>query len=172
MWEFGRALVENSVLYGAQFSGALSFLAGALVGALAALVCLGGLVLECARREKTLARLLVAALLTLPALAALSLELRAQEPPTVEPQYTRLFGADSLRLFPVTPSRPVSVSPDGRWIAYESFDNERIDIWVVSMAGGAPVRITNGRDSEDRPTWFPSSDSIPTLDIRLARLVR
>ncbi|WP_419935206.1 prolyl oligopeptidase family serine peptidase [Candidatus Palauibacter sp.] len=60
----------------------------------------------------------------------------------------------------------VSVSPDGRWVAYVvtgrdmEEDRQETDVWVVPAAGGpSDVRqLTFRPGSDDSPVWHPSGD--------------
>ncbi len=74
--------------------------------------------------------------------------------PTVEPRLTRLFGSDSLEMF-----GPV-LSPDGRWIAFNTYAAETSNLWVVPATGGEPVQLTTGRYGDNMPRFFPSGDRI------------
>jgi Tol biopolymer transport system component/DNA-binding winged helix-turn-helix (wHTH) protein len=44
-------------------------------------------------------------------------------------------------------------SPDGRHIAFQSYNGEQIDIYVVDVNGGRPRRLTSGAANESVPTW-------------------
>ncbi len=45
-------------------------------------------------------------------------------------------------------------SPDGRWIAFESWDQDsHADIYVVDASGGRPRRITQGPSDGHVPSW-------------------
>jgi dipeptidyl aminopeptidase/acylaminoacyl peptidase len=58
------------------------------------------------------------------------------------------------------------VSPDGARVVYtrRTTDLEqnrgRKDLWVVDLAGGAPVRISSHPENEDAPRWLPDSRTI------------
>jgi dipeptidyl aminopeptidase/acylaminoacyl peptidase len=66
----------------------------------------------------------------------------------------------------------VQLSPDGKWVAYtltasnltESSTNP--DLWMVSAAGGAPVRLTNHQGVDDQPRWSPDGRFIAFLSSR------
>lgn len=86
-----------------------------------------------------------------PAILVLSqTPIAAQDPMTVE---------DVLALNSVG---QVSISPDGRWIAYvvteRDFEEDRneTDIWMAAADGGDPVRLTYRAGSETSPRWHPS----------------
>jgi dipeptidyl aminopeptidase/acylaminoacyl peptidase len=44
-------------------------------------------------------------------------------------------------------------SPDGRWIAFDSLENGRWDVWMVSVDGGTPRRMTNHPADDDEPSF-------------------
>ncbi len=57
----------------------------------------------------------------------------------------------------------VSISPDGRWVAYvvtvrdfEKNANDS-DIWLVPFEGGDPVRLTYHKGPDSSPQWAPDS---------------
>ncbi len=79
----------------------------------------------------------------------------AQEVPSIEPTYTKVFGAQSTYI------KNAALSPDGRWIAFtEGDDVDRTNLWVVSAEGGKPIRLTRGPYLDGSPVWFPTSDRI------------
>jgi serine/threonine-protein kinase len=53
--------------------------------------------------------------------------------------------------------RDLAVSPDGLRVAYEQLDpaSGGRDIWVVSMQGGTPVRLSRHPAHDVAPTWSP-----------------
>jgi dipeptidyl aminopeptidase/acylaminoacyl peptidase len=61
---------------------------------------------------------------------------------------------------------PFAWSPDGRWIAWASGGDrtqyiQKTDLWVESVAGGAPINLTAGFDGDvSAPAWSPNSDSL------------
>jgi dipeptidyl aminopeptidase/acylaminoacyl peptidase len=44
-------------------------------------------------------------------------------------------------------------SPDGRWIAFDSQENGRWDVWIISVEGGTPRRMTNHPADDDEPSF-------------------
>lgn len=52
-------------------------------------------------------------------------------------------------------------SPDGRWIAFTSWDDkERGHLWKVSASGGIPDRLTPEAGEYIHPVWNPNSQEI------------
>ncbi|MBA2440521.1 MAG: serine/threonine-protein kinase [Thermoleophilaceae bacterium] len=51
-------------------------------------------------------------------------------------------------------------SPDGRSIAYTSDRAGNEDVWVQSMAGGDPVRLTRSPSRDAEPSWSPDDRNI------------
>jgi Tol biopolymer transport system component len=114
-------------------------------------------------RGKTRALVLALPLLLgTPSVATLVSELRAQEVPKVKPQYTRLFGADTLSI------SQAAISPDGRWIAFTHGESDRQNLWLTSVEGGEPVRLTGGRYYDADPKWFPAGDRLAFRSTRPA----
>lgn len=62
-------------------------------------------------------------------------------------------------------SHPV-ISPDGRWVAYYRVfrlpgdRSDRRNIWIVPVAGGAPVPVTEGANQDIQPGWSPDGSRI------------
>jgi Tol biopolymer transport system component len=65
------------------------------------------------------------------------------------------FAKDSTRLFAAP-----AFSADGRRIAYNRFGTDGNKIWVSSLAGGPPSRLTTSIWREESPTWSPDGNSI------------
>ena len=63
--------------------------------------------------------------------------------------------ADALQMQP-------ALSPDGGRIAYVSNESGSLDIYVIDVRGGNPLRLTSGASAEysPSPTWFPDGSSI------------
>jgi eukaryotic-like serine/threonine-protein kinase len=49
----------------------------------------------------------------------------------------------------------VTISPDGKWLAYDSDRNGPSDIWKMPAAGGAPEQITQGLNHKFVNDWSP-----------------
>jgi Tol biopolymer transport system component/DNA-binding winged helix-turn-helix (wHTH) protein len=64
-------------------------------------------------------------------------------------------GSDNLPLtdFPGASMHCPRWSPDGRQIAFQSYNGEQIDIYVIDVKGGRPHRLTNDAANESVPTW-------------------
>lgn len=65
---------------------------------------------------------------------------------------------EELYRFPDPPkakerSEQLTLSPDGRFFAYQSKQNGNIDVYVMSVRGGAPVRITDDPADDTSPAW-------------------
>lgn len=64
------------------------------------------------------------------------------------------------------------ISPDGRTVAFTvqtiDLENNRKPkhVWVVPLAGGSPVRITQAGNLNDRPRWSPDSKTIAFISDR------
>jgi len=73
---------------------------------------------------------------------------------TVSRFHTKILATDTLQI-----SNP-TLSPDGKWIVYNTYQFARSNLWVVPAAGGAPTQLTNGEHADLAPHWFPSGDRI------------
>ena len=54
----------------------------------------------------------------------------------------------------------LTVSWDGRWLAYDSDRNGQADIWKMPLSGGAPEQITRGPNNEFVNDWSPDGGEI------------
>jgi Tol biopolymer transport system component len=54
----------------------------------------------------------------------------------------------------------ISVSPDGRWIAYDSNLQGNSDIYRIPVGGGEPVQITRDPADDFNPDWSPDGSEI------------
>jgi Tol biopolymer transport system component len=59
------------------------------------------------------------------------------------------------------------LSPDGKWVAYTvtsldaKADQADTDIYMASVAGGEPVRLTSSKKTEDHPRFSPDGKWLP-----------
>ena len=52
-------------------------------------------------------------------------------------------------------------SPDGQWIAFTTFDDEKLGhVWKVRVAGGEPVRLTKVAGEYLQPAWAPDGKEL------------
>ena len=51
-------------------------------------------------------------------------------------------------------------SPDGKWIAFTSWDDTVGDLWRISASGGAPEKLNREPGEYLHPVWSPGGDSI------------
>jgi dipeptidyl aminopeptidase/acylaminoacyl peptidase len=64
------------------------------------------------------------------------------------------------------------ISPDGKWVAYVvahadlTADANDPDIYLVSTAGGEPVRLTTSKKSDTSPRWSPDGKWIAFISAR------
>jgi dipeptidyl aminopeptidase/acylaminoacyl peptidase len=95
-------------------------------------------------------------------LASLILSLLAAAPPT-------FTAAEMMRLARLGDPQ---VSPDGKWIAYQSTQvdttawTRNADIWLSPAAGGAPRRFTEDPRSDTRPRWSPDGRRLAFVSTR------
>ena len=54
----------------------------------------------------------------------------------------------------------LTVSWDGRWLAYDSDRNGQADVWKIPLAGGTPEQVTRGPNNEFVNDWSPDGGEI------------
>ncbi|MCI0487280.1 MAG: S9 family peptidase [Blastocatellia bacterium] len=79
---------------------------------------------------------------------------------------------DILALKGVSDAR---ISPDGKWIAYvvttvDMKENDSdSDLWLVSTAGGQPLRLTTSSKNDNQPRWSPDGRLLAFISSREAK---
>ncbi len=73
---------------------------------------------------------------------------------TVPRFHTKVVATDTLQI-----SHP-ALSPDGKWVVYDTYEVGRSNVWVVAADGGAPRQLTSGDHVDVEPHWFPNGDRI------------
>ncbi|MCP5049381.1 MAG: peptidase S41, partial [bacterium] len=51
-------------------------------------------------------------------------------------------------------------SPDGKWIAFNGNYDGNTDVYVISTAGGLPVRVTHHSSRDRIVDWYPDGKSL------------
>src|SRR5713226_258019 len=101
--------------------------------------------------------------------ALLSLSLSVLLITTLAQQKRAMTPEDILAIKNVSDAQ---VSPDGKWVAYvvTSVDMKEnandADLWLVSTAGGDPIRLTTNKKSDNQPRWSPDSKRIAFVSAR------
>ena len=70
-----------------------------------------------------------------------------------------LFAGGSL------PQQSAQFSPDGRWVAYQSFESNRSEIYVApfsDQAGAAPGKWQVSASGGTQPRWNPDGKELST----------
>ena len=52
-------------------------------------------------------------------------------------------------------------SPDGSRIAFQSFRDRNVELYVMSSTGTSPLRLTNNSTLDTNPTWSPDGRRSP-----------
>ncbi len=53
-----------------------------------------------------------------------------------------------------------ALSPDGRWLAYESAVDEKLELYAKDLLTGAVQRLTENKANDFSPSWSPDGMSI------------
>ena len=53
-----------------------------------------------------------------------------------------------------------SWSPDGRKLAYVSFENERSEVWIQEVYSGKRTRVANFKGKNSAPAWSPDGEQL------------
>lgn len=91
------------------------------------------------------------------ALVLILLDRGASQPPA--PRIARITSAPGLEDEP-------ALSPDGRSIAYTSDERGNLDVYVRSVDGGEPVRLTDSDADDAQPAWSPDGRRIAFVSAR------
>jgi Tol biopolymer transport system component len=59
----------------------------------------------------------------------------------------------------------MTVSPDGRWVAYSAAQNANTDIFVMPATGGSPIRVTTSPATERKPRWSPDGNWLAFISL-------
>jgi serine/threonine-protein kinase len=60
----------------------------------------------------------------------------------------------------------IVLSPDGRWLAYDSDRNGQADIWKIPVEGGTPEQVTRSSNHEFVNEWSPDGKELVFHSIR------
>jgi TolB protein len=58
------------------------------------------------------------------------------------------------------------VSPDGKWLAFDSNRGGSYDIWRMSVAGGDPIQVTTNPADDFAPAWAPDGRTLAFHSLR------
>jgi hypothetical protein len=76
-------------------------------------------------------------------------------------QFDPSTGNATQRAVPVPVDSAVSaVSPDGKWMAFESVQNGPTQIWLRNLSSGQESRLTGGNCNSSSPAWELDSEAI------------
>ena len=54
-----------------------------------------------------------------------------------------------------------AVSPDGRWIAFDSDRSGDSEVYLMPSEGGAPLRVSYSPGHDLAPLWIPMPEEAP-----------
>jgi eukaryotic-like serine/threonine-protein kinase len=69
---------------------------------------------------------------------------------------TQITNFDASKFSP----RDFSVSPDENWTAYTDDSDGHFNLWVQSLHGGGPRKVTNDPEEARYPAWLPDSNRL------------
>jgi Glycosyltransferase family 87/WD40-like Beta Propeller Repeat len=76
---------------------------------------------------------------------------------------SRLFivrGVDQLELIPAGEARYPAISPDGRWLAYSSFQSGNWNLFLREFGTGVVRRLTTAPCNQIEPAWLDDSKTL------------
>lgn len=93
-------------------------------------------------------------------------------PPGTAPPAPSARAATVDDLLAIKAVSDVTISPDGRWVAYVVTTRDResnlnqSDVWLVSADGGQPKQLTRGPRADRAPEWAPDGSWLAFLSDR------
>ena len=69
-------------------------------------------------------------------------------------------GVDQLELIPVGEARYPAISPDGRWLAFSSFQSGYWNLSLRDFSTGAVRRLTTAPCNQTEPAWLADSSTL------------
>lgn len=70
------------------------------------------------------------------------------------------------------PARPLSLSPDGRFVVYDYLQDDgdpKHDVFILATDGSSESRLVTGAADDDRPLWTPDGERVLFLSDRSGR---
>ncbi len=85
----------------------------------------------------------------------------SQSPGRPERLYTFDLKAKKPRLLTTMQARNPAISPDGKWVVFDSTENDPTgNLWLVSIEGGIPTQLTSGPTYDITPTFSAGGANI------------
>jgi WD40 repeat protein len=69
-------------------------------------------------------------------------------------------GVDQFELIPVGEARYPAISPDGRWLAYSTFQSGYWNLSLRNFSTGEVRRLTTVACNQTQPAWLPDSKTL------------